>query len=204
MTARSLILIHGAGSGPWIFDGWADAFPGVVVNAIDLHRGRDVGSASMWDYQAAVIEAAELMPTPLAVCGWSMGGLVAMMAASNAGAEALVVLEPSPPAELRGDDHDVPLEHGWYDPEEAYGPFPSGMAPRPDSTLARAERQRGISVPSLPDRSLVIFGWQFSESRGRDLAERFGAEALEFADLDHWQLVLDPRVPTAVNRFLQR
>jgi pimeloyl-ACP methyl ester carboxylesterase len=158
----------------------------------------------MWDYQAAVIEAAELMPTPLALCGWSMGGLVAMMAAQKAGADALVVLEPSPPAELRGDDHDVPLERGTYDPEEEYGPFPSGMAPRQESTLARAERHRGISIPKLPERSLVICGWQFPEVRGRNLAARYEAELVEYPDLDHWQLVLDPKVPEAVNGFLQR
>ena len=202
MSARSLLLIHGGGSGPWIFEGWMDAFPGVVVEAVDLHRGKDVGSASMWDYSASIVEAAEVMPTPLALCGWSMGGLVAMMAAPSVRAGSLVVLEPSPPAEIRGDDHDVPLERGWYEPELEYGPFPEGMAPRPESSLARAERQRGISVPTLPDRSLVVFGRQFPEDRGRRIVERYGAQAAEFPDLDHWGLVLDPRAPAAVAAFL--
>ncbi|MGH2683883.1 MAG: alpha/beta fold hydrolase [Actinomycetota bacterium] len=202
MTARSLILVHGAGSGPWIWDGWEDAFGGLSITAIDLHRGRDVGAASMWDYEASIYQAAEVLPTPLALCGWSMGGLLAAMASRTLRPEAVVMLEPSPPAEVQGEDHDAPLERGTYDPEEVYGPFPEGMAPRPDSLLARAERKRGISIPSLPCRSLVIAGSAFPEVRGTRVAAHFGSELLELPDVDHWGLVLDPRVPLAVAGFL--
>ena len=202
MRVRSVVLVHGAGSGPWVFDGWEDALGGIMVHAIDFHRGRDVGTASMWDYEAAIVEIAETMPTPVALCGWSMGGLLAAMASWKTRAEAVVMLEPSPPAEIRGDDHDVPLVPGLYDPEEAYGRFPEGMAPRPDSELARAERGRGISVPTLPCRSLVVYGRQFPDDRGRRIAELYGSEAAEFPDLDHWGLVLDPRVPPVAARFL--
>lgn len=202
MTARSVMLVHGAGSGPWIWSGWEDAFPGMIVSPVDLHSRRDVGGTSMWDYVATIYEAAEVLPTPLALCGWSMGGLLVAMAAATLRPEAVVMIEPSPPAEVRGEDHDVPLERGTYDPEEVYGPFPPGTAPRPESTLARGERRRGISVPSLPCRSLVVGGRRFGEERGRRVAELYGSEHVEFPDLDHFDLVLDPSVPPVVARFL--
>ena len=202
MAARSLILVHGAGNGPRVFQGWTDAFPGMSLAAVDLHRGRDIGSTSMWDYEATVYEAAEVMPTPLALCGWSMGGLLVAMVARKLRPEAVVMIEPSPPAEVAGEDHDVPLERGWFDPEEVYGPFPEGMAPRPESELARAERQRGISVPTLPCRSLVVFGREHPEDRGRRIAELYGSEVAEFPDLGHWDLVTDPRVAAVVSGFV--
>lgn len=197
------MLVHGAGSGPWVWQGWSEALPGMSVTAVDLHRGRDVAATSMWDYTASVYEAAEVMPTPLALCGWDMGGLVVAMAARTLRPESVVLIEPSPPLEVRGEE-DVLLERGTYDPEEIAGPFPPGMAPRPESALARAERLRGISVPSLPCRSLVVSGRRFGEERGRRIAELYGSEHEEFPDLDHWDLVLDPRVPPTVARFLAR
>ena len=81
----------------------------------------------MSNYAAAVVRAADLLPRPVALCGWSMGGLAAMIAARQAGAERLVLLEPSPPAEAQGFDDSVPLQTGTFDPEEAYGRFPAGM-----------------------------------------------------------------------------
>jgi hypothetical protein len=38
----SLLLVHGAGSGPWIFHGWVRAFPGIKVATVDLHAGIEV------------------------------------------------------------------------------------------------------------------------------------------------------------------
>ena len=45
----SLVLVHGAGSGPWVFDGWERFFPDTVTRAIDLHAGVAVEHASMDD-----------------------------------------------------------------------------------------------------------------------------------------------------------
>src|SRR5215210_6405961 len=66
----SLLLVHGAGSGPWVFDGWAGDFPGVHVYAVELQAGVDVASASMTDYAARVVEAARELQRPVAICGW--------------------------------------------------------------------------------------------------------------------------------------
>jgi pimeloyl-ACP methyl ester carboxylesterase len=196
----SLLLAHGAGSGPWVFEGWAESFPTAEVLAVDLQAGLNVAEASMTNYAAVIVRDAERIPHPRALCGWSSGGLAAMMAARQAEADLLVLLEASTPAEVQGFDESIPLEPGTFDPEETYGAFPPGMRTRPESSLARAERKRGISVPSLPCPALVVYGDEFADERGQELAAFYGAEALAFPGLGHWDLVLDERVRERLGR----
>jgi pimeloyl-ACP methyl ester carboxylesterase len=158
--------------------------------------------ASMDDYASAIAGSAARVPGSVAVCGWSMGGLAAMMAARESQPDHLVLLEPSPPAEVQGTDKAVELAGGTFDAEEAYGAFPPGIRARRESALARAERKRGIAVRSLPGRTLVVDGKSFPDDRGRRLAAHYGAEELEFRDLDHWGLILDRRVPRAIASWL--
>jgi pimeloyl-ACP methyl ester carboxylesterase len=192
------LLAHGAGSGPWVFDGWAAAFPGLDVEAVDLMAGLNVPEASMSNYAAVIVRAAEWLPRPVALCGWSSGGLAAMMAARQAEADFLILLEASVPGEVQGFDESVPLRAGTFDPEETYGAFPPGMRARPESLLARAERKRGVSVPELPCPALVVYGDDFAEERGHALAAYYGAKELALPGLDHWDLVLDERVRTSL------
>jgi pimeloyl-ACP methyl ester carboxylesterase len=170
----------------------------VEIDPLDLHAGLQVAEGSMLNYEAAVACAAGLLARPLAVVGWSMGGLAAMMAARRINADALVLLESSPPGEVQGFEETVALEPGTFDPEEVYGPFPPGMRARPESLLARAERRRGVSVPALPGRTLVVAGREFPEERGAALAAFYDAELLEFPEASHWDLVLDDGVREAV------
>ena len=202
MAPAALVLAHGAGSGPWVFDGWAEAFPGVAVHAVDLQEGLDPGRASMDDYAGKVVEAARALPAPVALCGWSMGGLSVLRAASRARPERIVLLEASAPGEVQGFDATVAQQAGTFDPEQTYGRFPESMRARPESSLARAERKRGISVPALPCPALVVSGDDFPDERGTALARLYGADHLSFPGLDHWALVLDPRVRAAVARYL--
>lgn len=197
---RTLVLVHGAGSGPWVFDGWT-APEGLDLVAVDLHEGLDVGAASMADYADVVRRAYDEARPPVALCGWSMGGLVAMMAADAPRVDALALLEPSPPAEVQGTSG-APEAGGTFDPEEVYGVFPPGMRARPESQRARADRKRGIAVPRLPRRSLVVYGDEFPEDRGRALARCYGIAEAHFPGLDHWGLVLDPRVRARVLAFV--
>ena len=74
------------------------------------------------------------------------------------------------------------------------------MRARPESSLARAERKRGISIPSLPCPALVAYGDEFAEERGHALAAHYGAEELHLPGLDHWGLVLDERVREELGR----
>jgi pimeloyl-ACP methyl ester carboxylesterase len=157
----------------------------------------------MSSYEAAAACAAGLLPRPVAVCGWSMGGLAAMMAARRVEPDALVLLEPSPPAEIEGVDESVTPEPGTFDGEEVYGPFPAGIASRPESLLARTERKRGISVPSLPARTLVVSSRDFAEARGRALADHYGVEHHPFPEASHWDLVLDASIRARISEWLQ-
>ena len=194
---RHVVLVHGAGSGPWIWDGWRGELADFDVEAVDLQRGLAVDRASMADY-AAQIPAAD------AVVGWSLGGLAAMIAAQERPPRRLALLEPSAPAEVQGRDDAVTPRAGTFDPQEVYGPFPPGVAARPESLLARDERKRGISVPSLPCPALVVYGDEFAEERGRVLARYYGADELHFPGLDHWGLVFDGGVAAAVADYLSR
>jgi pimeloyl-ACP methyl ester carboxylesterase len=187
--------VHGAGSGPWIYEDWGGV-------ALDLQVGLDVARASMRDYADAIVRAAPA--EPFALVGWSLGGLAVMLAAERARPQRLVLLEPSPPMEVQGADESVRPESGTFDPEQVYGAFPPGVRARLESSLARAERKRGISVPSLPCPTLVVYGDEFAEERGRAVARRYGAEELCVPGLDHWGLVLDPRVRAAVRGYLSR
>ena len=199
---KSLLLVHGSGSGPWVFDGWSDAFSAVRIDAVDLQAGLNLAETSMLNYEAAVACAAGLLTRPLSIVAWSMGGLAAMMAAHRIEPDALVLLEPSPPGEVQGFDDAVPLEPGTFDPEAVYGPFPTGLPARPESSLARAERKRGVSVPALPGRILVVSGREFAEERGSALAAHYGAEGLKFHDASHWDLMLAPEIRTQVAEWL--
>jgi len=89
LPAATILLVHGAGSGPWIFSDWPAHFPHLTVEAVDLQANLDVNRASMADYAGAVVTAAKRLPQPVSLCGWSMGGLVALQASRvvNAGEE---------------------------------------------------------------------------------------------------------------------
>lgn len=76
------------------------------------------------------------------------------------------------------------------------------MQPRLESSRARAERKRGISVPALPCPSLVVCGDEFREQRGRPIARLYGSQVLDFPGLGHWELVRAERVRTAISRWL--
>jgi pimeloyl-ACP methyl ester carboxylesterase len=198
----SLLLVHGAGSGPWVYDDWLSSFPSLVIDAVDLQQGLDVEQASMSDYAARVVARAGSLPSPVALCGWSMGGLVVLQASQSLDAQSIVLLESSPPGEVQGFDPTVPLITGVFDPEAEYGRFPDGVAARPESLLARSERKRGISVPSLPCRSLVVAGAAFPHERGRALADFYGSQLVELPLLSHFDLVLDGAPRRAVAHFL--
>jgi pimeloyl-ACP methyl ester carboxylesterase len=202
LPPASLLLVHGAGSGPWVYEGWAEEFASVPVLAVDLHEGLDVEHASMADYADRVVCAAARLATPVALCGWSLGGLVVLQAAERVAAHSVILLEASASAEIQGFNANVELTHGTFDPEVVYGSFPPGVRARPESLLACAERKRGISVPSLPCASLVIYGDDFREERGLAIARLYGSQKRYIPGLDHWGVVQDRRVREAIAEFL--
>lgn len=186
-----------------MFAGWEAAFPGVDVAAVDLQGNLDVAAARMRDYKDAVVAMAAHLRPPTALCGWSMGGLVVLQSAAAVQSHSVVVIEPSPPAEIQGFHPGVELRRGTFDPEGAYGRFPTGRRSRPESLLARLERKRGISVPALPCRSMVVYGDSFPDERGRRIARLYGSAEAYFPGLDHWDLVSDQGVRSRINQFLR-
>lgn len=158
----------------------------------------------MEDYASKVAAVTRCASRPVAVCGWSMGGLVALIAASFVPPDALVVIEPSLPSKLQGTDLDVIPVPGTYTAEEAYGPLSPGARHRSESGLARDERRRGISVPHPPCPMLVVHGRDFAETRGRPVVEYYETDELAFPDLNHTQLVTDPKVRFRVAEWLTR
>ena len=203
MRVASLLLVHGAGSGPWVFGRWQDAFSDIEVIAVDLQSGADVSRVSMTDYAHTVTGVGRALPPPVVLLGWSMGGLVALMAAEAIQPALVVLLEPSPPSEVQGHDRHTQLRGGVFDPEEVYGRFPQGVPARPESQLARDERKRGISVPSLPCPSLVLWGDEFGDERGRRVARLYGSREMYVPGATHWDLVLDSRVPKRIGDVLR-
>lgn len=204
----AVLAVHGAGSTAAVFRDWDRHFT-VPLVAVDLHAGLDVSRARMEDYAEQVVRAAAARPRPIALVGWSMGGLVVMQAARRMAAEgntpsALVLIEASAPAEVAGFRPDVTPTDGSFDPEEVYGEFPPGQPARPESTRARGERKRGVSVPSLPCRTLVISGNEFAHERGRLIAAAYGASHNSCPTLSHWQLMTDQKVAAAAAEFLTR
>jgi hypothetical protein len=59
-----------------------------------------------------------------------------------------------------------------------------------------------ISVPGLPCPSLVIYGDAFRDERGKAIARVYGSDEIDFPGLDHWGLVRDARVRTAIASWL--
>jgi len=147
------VLVHGAGSGPWVYEGWEHYFPGVTVDAIDLQEELDVSKAFPRRLCTEGRRYPSSLPGPTSLCGWSMGGLVVLQAtpAHKPPQCRAARVERT----RRGDKSTTPtteLVDGSFDPEVVYGPFPGRNARSARIDSRPSERKRGISVPTLPCR----------------------------------------------------
>lgn len=190
----STLLVHGSGTDPSVFDDWLPLLPGAIC--VDLQAGLDVAHAGVEDYANAVVRAAEGLTRPLTVIAWSLGGLVALLAADRVRPERLVLLEASPPLEVQGLRPEIEPVPGTFEPREG----PPGVLRRPESSLAMGQRDRGVSVPSLPSgtRTLVVFGDEFRHDRGPVIAVQYGAEQLDAGAATHWDMVRDPALRSRI------
>src|SRR2546422_11671929 len=143
-----LILVHGSVNSARVWTFWQHELVrrGWSSYAVDLRgHGRneplDLSDTRMADYVEDVVTfAGELRRAPILV-GWSMGGLVAIMAAGECQALACVGLAPSTPARHR--DPSVTLGTGVFGPEE-YGIVDRDPDRQPTMLdLDREERQIG-------------------------------------------------------------
>ena len=205
-----VILVHGAANSGRVWTFWQDelARHGWSSHAIDL-RGHgasaaaDLGITRMADYADDVIAFARTLRQAPVLVGWSMGGLVAMMAAMLCNARACVGLAPSTPA--RAFDASVELRAGvfgrtstgspaaiptislrwqtsiatsvwWLSNRSAWNPAWHVMSARPASS-SPPPRARCWSSPARPTRSGPGSGMTIFRSRpitSRLTASRIG------------------------------
>jgi pimeloyl-ACP methyl ester carboxylesterase len=221
LSRPPVILVHGAANSAAIWTYWTDALvaDGWPVHAVDL-RGHgasaavDLSYTGMNDYLGDVRQLAEQLRERPVVVGWSMGGLVAMMAAAAGLARACIGLAPSTPARVL--DERVTLRTGEFGPEE-YGIIdddPDQQPEMPDldreerlvalgslgreSRYARDERQRGVVITGIPCPLLIVTGtldrqWPRERYDGLHLP----ADYLVAEGASHWGLVLNRRALAA-------
>jgi pimeloyl-ACP methyl ester carboxylesterase len=216
-----LILVHGAANSARVWGFWQDELGrrGWSSHAIDL-RGHgtsaavDLSATRMADYADDVIAFARTLRQPPVLIGWSMGGLVAMMAAAACSARACVGLAPSTPA--RAFDASVSLRGGVFGPEQ-YGIVDRDPDHQPamadldraervialeslgsESRLARDERTAGVVV-NVTCPLLIVTGTadtQWPRQRYDDL--HFAADHVSIDGASHWGLVLNRRLLTGI------
>jgi pimeloyl-ACP methyl ester carboxylesterase len=118
-TRPPILLVHGAANSAAVWTYWQAALAarGWSTHALDLrgHGGSepvDLSSTRMADYADDVLFAARGLRGAPVLLGWSMGGLVALMAAAASRAHACIGLAPSMPATAR--DESKPLRTGVF------------------------------------------------------------------------------------------
>ena len=218
-----VILVHGAANSARVWAFWQEELVrrGWSSHAIDL-RGHgasapaELGTTRMADYADDVVALARALREPPVLLGWSMGGLVALMAAAACRAAACVGLAPSAPA--RTLDSGVPLRAGTFGPEE-YGIVDRDPERQPamtdldreervvaleslglESRFARDERKAGVVIGSAPCPILIVTGtadtlWP----RRRYDGLPFAADHIEMVGASHWGLVLNRRLLPAIS-----
>ncbi|RJF88653.1 alpha/beta hydrolase [Oleomonas cavernae] len=103
-----MVLLHGAFSGGWAMEGWAEVMrargwnchtPSLLHHDTPAH-GRphpDLGRTGLTDFADDIAHKIKALPEKPVIVGHSMGGLVAQMLAGRNLARAIVLLAPSPP-----------------------------------------------------------------------------------------------------------
>ena len=217
-----IVLVHGAANSALVWKFWQQelAARGWPSYAVDL-RGHgnsepvDLSSTRMQDYAVDVQAIAAQIRQPPVIVGWSMGGLVAMMAAATGTYMACVALAPSVPAWRK--DTSIELRNGVFGPEE-YGitsQNPDDQPKMPDlnqeergialasasseSRLARDERRRGIVIEEMPCPLLIVTGeldtaWPSERYEGLWLRP----DHFTIKGASHWGLVLNRRALAVV------
>lgn len=220
-TRPPIVLVHGAANSALVWTYWQAALAerGWPSYAVDLrNHGKSaaagLANTSMRDYADDVLSVVRELARPPVLLGWSMGGLVAIMAAARCDAAACVGLAPSVLA--RAVDPSVPLRSGEFGPEE-YGITSRDVDDQPampdldleerrvaldslasESRRARDERKAGIVIDSLRCPLLIVTGGgdrQFPPATYDNFP--LAAERVSVEGASHWGLVLSRRALAA-------
>ncbi|HEY8172425.1 MAG TPA: alpha/beta hydrolase [Dehalococcoidia bacterium] len=229
-TRPPVVLIHGAANSAIVWTFWQRelATRGYASYAVDL-RGHgaspaiDLSHTSMHDYADDVRALLGQLSARAVVMGWSMGGLVAILACARptrdrprdiSGARhapiACVGLAPSTPS--KSVNAAIKRRTGEFDATE-YGitsDDPDAQPAMPDldrqeriialaslnteSRYARDERAGGIVIDALPCPLLIATGADDTQwPRSRYDALHLDADYVSIDDASHWGLVLNQR-----------
>ncbi len=219
-----VIFVHGAGTSAPVWTFWQQTLvdSGWPTHNLDL-RGHgesapvDLSHTSIFDYVADVNAVAGQLRTAPVVIGWSMGGHVAVIAASQGGYAACVSLDPDPPAIQI--DESVELIYEKYSPEDigyVLDGDPYLLQGMPDLTteerriaqsslcseseLMGSERRRGILIEQMPCPMLEILGgldnYYPTEPSYHDIG--MANRQIHVRESSHWGLMLNRRVLTTL------
>jgi pimeloyl-ACP methyl ester carboxylesterase len=99
-----ILLIHGAGGGAWQWAAWQAEFTaqGLANTALTLTPRADLAATTLADYQAQVLAATAHYSQPPVLIGASLGGLLALWAATQGKVAALVLVNAVPPGATPG------------------------------------------------------------------------------------------------------
>ena len=198
--ARALLLVHGAGSGPWVFDGMAPILSATLrVETVDLQDGPGSRLAPDGAVRRAVGRAAERLPRPFVLVALEHG-----RPGRHDGvrcADALVLLEASAPGEVQGVHPEVAPAAGVFDPEREYGPFPAGCGRGRSRRWAARSASAGYRCQRSPARPSSSTGRNSRTSAAGGSRSDTARGSYRCPGKSHWDLVLDPE---AIRRWLGR
>jgi len=221
-----VLFVHGGFHGAWCFGAWMEVLSqrGIGCAAIDLPGhgflareglplSTDVGDYATTVREAAAVvrEAAVATRGGLTIVGHSLGALAVASAAALADPTAMVLLAPSPPANLPGATR-VPSRPAdtlvkVTSLDEATERFLGGESPAwvdkfhgrlcaesPTALNDRYELRVSVDPATLPSKTLVVAAGRDDVLRhpeGQDaaIAELYGAEYLMLHDAPHCMML---------------
>lgn len=120
VPVATVVMTHGLGLGPWIFDPWLSVFAAWKLHVITLTMpghtpGQPDDTVSLKSCADAVADALRSVSGPVVLLGHSMSGLVAQMVAARPdmqGLHGVVLVCPTPPGQVRMTVRAEQLRHG--------------------------------------------------------------------------------------------
>ena len=215
-----VIFVHGAGTSAPVWTFWQAAFveAGWPTHNLDL-RGHgasgavDLRQVGIFDYVDDVNTVARQLDTPPVVVGWSMGGHIAVIAASRGGYAGCIAFDPDPPPDRV--DESVEMAYGLRTPEEigyTLDGDPRLLPHMPDLTMEErriaqsslcdesrlmgSQRRRGILIERMPCPMLEILGGldDYYPTEPSYHGVGLAGDQVFVPDSSHWGLVLSRRV----------
>ena len=214
-----LVLVPGAAHTARVWTLWQRelAGRGWPSCALDLRghgesEAMDLSHTSLYDYVEDIRALVSQLGRPPVLVGWSMGGTVALLAASQGIGTACVALDPNRP--VRQADTSTELRHEEFDPAE-WGVTADTSQAHPlmpdlnsgeraivarslcrESRMALDEQNMGRAVVhSMPYPALIVngtVGYGPDRESYEDLW--FDVDRMTVGGASHWGLVLNGRV----------